>query len=200
MTTDSRVARGWVSVGLTLFASLAVLDACSAKAGSTIGGGSGAQINAGNVGNTGNGPNGNGGGGGLLIGGSDNGGVIIDVGSGGTSAGGMNGSGGLPVTSDGHIGPPMTNKCADASKFQSATGAIKLLYPYDGTVFPRGLGAPLFMWDQNIAADQIYIEATSGKWSYIDCPQTPDKVRYQLDDVVWKGPPLTATVLRIQSW
>jgi hypothetical protein len=114
-------------------------------------------------------------------------GGLINVGN---DTGGMPpmGSGGAPPgTSDGHIGPPMTNSCADAAKFQSASGNVKMLYPYDGTVFPRGLGAPLFMWDQNVATDQIYVEAKSRTWSYVACPQTPDKVRFQLPDDVWKG-------------
>jgi hypothetical protein len=167
------------------------LDACSANSGSQIGApgasrGSPASVatGAGNSGNAGNSAAG-----GFLSQGANTGtsGLIV-LGTGGTTGTGGSGTGGVAVTSDGHIGPPSTDNCmGNASMFANASGTVKMLYPYDGTVFPRGLGAPLFMWDQNVNADRIYIEAKSSKWSYVDCPQTPDKIRYQLGDDIWKG-------------
>ncbi|APR87250.1 tolB protein precursor [Minicystis rosea] len=50
----------------------------------------------------------------------------------------------------------------------SAQG-LKLLYPYDKTVWPRGLLAPLLMWDWSVGdADAIQIEltTTSGSFSW----------------------------------
>src|SRR5262245_11578339 len=43
-------------------------------------------------------------------------------------------------------------------------GTLKWLYPYDGTVFPRGLKAPLFMWDAGMsaAATAVYVHIKSG--------------------------------------
>lgn len=43
----------------------------------------------------------------------------------------------------------------------AADGAIKWAYPYDGTVFPRGLAAPLLMWNNGAAADAYYVHLTS---------------------------------------
>jgi hypothetical protein len=135
-----------------------LLGACSAGGGSQFG----------------NGTN-NSGGDGNLIGGN-----------GGSSGSSGNGSGGaLTADSNGLVGPPSTDTCSDKGKFQGASGSTHILYPYDGTIFPRGLGAPLLMWDS--AADQILIEAHSQKWSYVDCPTTGDKVRYQLPAIMWAG-------------
>jgi hypothetical protein len=46
-----------------------------------------------------------------------------------------------------------------------APGSLKLLYPYDGTVFPRGLLAPLFMWE-GAAADAVYVHIKSQSFEY----------------------------------
>jgi hypothetical protein len=46
-----------------------------------------------------------------------------------------------------------------------APGSLKWLYPYDGTVFPRGLIAPLLMWDGG-AADAAYLHIKSQSFEY----------------------------------
>ena len=38
---------------------------------------------------------------------------------------------------------------------------VTLAYPYDGTVFPRGLNAPLLMWSGGSPSDQVYVHLTS---------------------------------------
>ncbi len=53
--------------------------------------------------------------------------------------GGVGGSGPGPAASGGQTGVLAGNPTADAT--------VKLLYPYDGTVWPRGLLAPLLQWD-----------------------------------------------------
>jgi hypothetical protein len=95
------------------------------------------------------------------------------------------GTGGIAPDSDGHIGPATINNCQDAAKFANAPASGKLLYPYDGTIFPRGLAGPVLMWDGT--ADQILIEAKSSKFSYTECPTTPDGIRFKLDNQVWAG-------------
>jgi hypothetical protein len=42
---------------------------------------------------------------------------------------------------------------------------LKWLYPYDGTVFPRGLLAPLLMWDGG-AADAVYVHMQAQMFDY----------------------------------
>ncbi|HKP59317.1 MAG TPA: hypothetical protein VJV78_21485 [Polyangiales bacterium] len=44
-------------------------------------------------------------------------------------------------------------------------GALRWLYPYDGTVFPRGLLAPLLMW-QGTAGDIAYVKIKSQSFEY----------------------------------
>src|SRR5579884_2416868 len=46
-------------------------------------------------------------------------------------------------------------------------GTVKILYPYDGTVWPRGLLAPLIMWDQAaLKFDAIMIKLHSKYFDY----------------------------------
>jgi hypothetical protein len=46
-----------------------------------------------------------------------------------------------------------------------APGSMKWLYPYDGTVFPRGMIAPLLMWDGPVA-DVVYLHIQSTQFEY----------------------------------
>jgi hypothetical protein len=56
---------------------------------------------------------------------------------------------------------------ADVTKLVAggAPGALRWLYPYDGTVFPRGLLAPLLMWE-GAAADVVYLHIKSQSFEY----------------------------------
>jgi hypothetical protein len=158
--------------------------ACSA--GSDSNGLSGLGTAGAGAGGPGGGASGFGAQGGFIGAGSDPGiGGITGLGAGGAAGGGTAAGGAPTMTSDGHFGPASINTCADAAKFGGGAGANRLLYPYDGTVFPRGLGGPLLMWDA--PADQILIEAKSSKFSYVDCPMTPDKVRYVIPNDAWTG-------------
>ena len=155
-----------------------LLAACSAgNNGTGLNGGSGNGGNVGGSGNaligTGSGNIGNGSGGDTLLGGG---------GTSGSGAGGGGGSGGgtSPVSvQNGHIGDAHVDTCADKSAFANPGGSARIIYPYDGTVFPRGLAGPLLMWD-GAQADKILLEMSSKDWSYTACPNTPDKVRYQI--------------------
>jgi hypothetical protein len=44
-------------------------------------------------------------------------------------------------------------------------GSLRWLYPYDGTVFPRGLLAPLLMWD-GMDADAAYVHIKAKSFEY----------------------------------
>lgn len=46
-----------------------------------------------------------------------------------------------------------------------APGALRVLYPYAGTVFPRGLLAPLWMWDGAVG-DAVYVHIKSQSFEY----------------------------------
>jgi len=42
---------------------------------------------------------------------------------------------------------------------------LRILYPYDGTVFPRGLLPPTVMWDGS-GADALYIHLYARAFDY----------------------------------
>ncbi len=57
---------------------------------------------------------------------------------------------------------------SDIDKLTAATNpdtAVKFLYPYEGTVFPQGLQAPLLMWNGSAAGDQFLLNLKS---DYVD--------------------------------
>jgi hypothetical protein len=89
--------------------------------------------------------------------------TVAQLASGG-GVGGVGGEGlGGPVTSSATLkalGNPTSN---------GSTQGLALLYPYDQTVFPRGLLAPLLQWTWSIGtadAIQISLKTTSGSFSY----------------------------------
>src|SRR5258708_5798910 len=51
---------------------------------------------------------------------------------------------------------------------QGGGSSARLLYPYDGTVFPVGLLGPVFQWD-GAAMDATYVHLKSGLFDYQGC-------------------------------
>lgn len=82
----------------------------------------------------------------------------------GGGVGGVGGEGlGVAVT-DANTLQALANPQSDGK-----TQGLKLLYPYDGTVWPRGLLAPLLMWEWTVGdADAVRIELSnqSGTFSW----------------------------------
>ncbi|HET8931830.1 MAG TPA: hypothetical protein VFN67_00250 [Polyangiales bacterium] len=74
----------------------------------------------------------------------------------------------------------------DAQKLKAGSGSpgtIKWLYPYDGTVFPRGMLAPDLMWDG--AGDFVFVHIKSKIFEYSAClkPAAPGRIAVPQD--VW---------------
>ncbi|MFT3926906.1 MAG: hypothetical protein QM778_30450 [Myxococcales bacterium] len=65
----------------------------------------------------------------------------------------------------------------------SSTG-MRVLYPYEGTVFPRGLKAPLMMWDGS-NADAIYLHISAKGFDYKGCLKPTANGRIQIPANVW---------------
>ncbi|MDD9934778.1 MAG: dickkopf-related protein [Myxococcales bacterium] len=62
----------------------------------------------------------------------------------------------------------------------------RLLYPYDATVFPRGMVPPALMWDGNEAeAVYVHIESTHFEWFGCMTPQAPNYL--DLPPEVWEA-------------
>jgi hypothetical protein len=75
---------------------------------------------------------------------------------------------------------------ADAQKLKAGGGsAPKLLYPYQGTVFPRGMLAPDLMWD-GPPAQAVYVHIKSKIFEYSGCLKPMDPNRITLSQDVWE--------------
>ena len=65
-------------------------------------------------------------------------------------------------------------------------GTIKWAYPYDGTVFPRGLGSPKLMWNNGAAADVYYVHVTSATFELEAFSTVPPPARYAFGATTWQ--------------
>jgi hypothetical protein len=68
---------------------------------------------------------------------------------------------------------------------------FKWLYPYDKTVFPRGLTAPSLQLD-GTAATTTYLKITAPSFSYQQFAAGTSPIRVTIPDPVWNGVTLTA--------
>jgi len=68
---------------------------------------------------------------------------------------------------------------------------FRFLYPYDKTVFPRGLAAPLLQLD-GTAAEATYVKISTGGFSYEAFAAINPPTRVTLPDAVWRGATLSA--------
>jgi len=166
--------------------SLGLISASCGEQGSgggvpTYGGGQGAAGTGGtgtHVGGTGNAPGGAGG--------------TIDIGSGGSSGSSVVDAGGAP--SDGGIPEYMGNSCPGELSPQQAQAlagaprsdqALVWLYPYDGTVWPRGLLSPILQWPVAIGGEAVKVHF---KGQYVDltlCLRTTGSAQVELPQGVW---------------
>jgi hypothetical protein len=77
-------------------------------------------------------------------------------------AGGYAGVGG-----DGAGGPPSTAQVTTLSGTPTADASVTLLYPYDGTVWPKGLLAPLLQWNAGAHSfDSVYVHIQEKAFEY----------------------------------
>jgi hypothetical protein len=82
---------------------------------------------------------------------------------------------------------PAGLSAADAQKLKAGAGspgAIKWLYPYEGTVFPRGMLAPDLMWD-GPPAQAVYVHIKSQIFEYWACLTPTEQGRITLAQDVW---------------
>jgi len=87
-----------------------------------------------------------------------------------------------------------------------ADPALALVYPYDKTVFPRGLSGPTLQWNGGGALDIYYVHATSPTFEFEGWRTVPPKSRYDFPTVpvdVWRKLTDSTTgdiTLSIQRW
>ena len=60
-------------------------------------------------------------------------------------------------------------------------------YPYDKTVFPRGLAAPTMMWNGGNANDVYYVHVTSTYFELETFVNAAPPARFALDDATWSS-------------
>jgi hypothetical protein len=84
------------------------------------------------------------------------------------ASGGPPGLGGFRgVGGDGAGGPPSPEVETALGTTPSVDAAVTWLYPYDGTVFPRGLLAPLVQWDPGTHAfDGVRLSVSGAHYQY----------------------------------
>jgi hypothetical protein len=87
-------------------------------------------------------------------------------------------------------------KISDADQASLVAGGAsdatyKFLYPYDGTVFPRGLAAPVLQL-AGTAATSTYTTITLPHFKYQQFSAALTRVQVRLPEPVWKGMTLTA--------
>ncbi len=80
-----------------------------------------------------------------------------------------------------------------------ADPAFKFLYPFDGTVFPRGLPAPLLMFGDGKlttgaanTANAVYVKIATKNFSYQQFGLGGTPIRLTVPEPVWKGATLSA--------
>ncbi len=69
---------------------------------------------------------------------------------------------------------------------QGAEGGVQWLYPYDGTVFPGGIAAPLLMWSDGASADDaVLLHMHSASFDYRGCMKPTAAGQLQIPQEVW---------------
>ena len=147
-------------------------------------------------------PEGNGGGGAGFSGAGASGGLFAVATGGDTGL--LSGSGGsrAPDGSAPPVEPPVSiDECSptngaglDAAAVSAleqgsgGPGGLRILNPYDGTVFPRGLIAPRLMWDDGTdggSADAVYLHVKSSTFDYKGCFKPTGQNQLQVPQSVW---------------
>jgi hypothetical protein len=74
----------------------------------------------------------------------------------------------------------------------NADPQFKWLYPYDGTVFPRGLAAPILQFGGAGGTRATYMKITTAHYSYQQVANLNDPLRVTIPQPIWKAITLTA--------
>src|SRR5262249_6088138 len=71
---------------------------------------------------------------------------------------------------------------------------FKFLYPYDKTVFPRGLAPPTLQFAGNNGTRAAYLTITAPHFNYQQYSKWTDPLQVTMPPEIWKGLTLTAGV------
>jgi hypothetical protein len=114
------------------------------------------------------------------------GGIAPPTGGAGGTGGGGGGSAIVPITIDecGAGNPAGLDPAAVQAAKAGGPGAGKMLYPYSGTVFPRGMISPLLMWEGG-AGDNVYVHIKSQAFEYFGCLKPTAAGQLQMPQAIW---------------
>jgi hypothetical protein len=87
---------------------------------------------------------------------------------------------------DCQAGATLTSAQQQALFGGGTAGNLRFLYPYDATLFPRGLLPPTLMWDQG-PADLIYVHIKSSLFEYKGCVVPTADGQFELPADVWSA-------------
>lgn len=79
--------------------------------------------------------------------------------------------------------PPATIAALKAATNKDAS--IQWAYPYDGTVFPRGLAGPKLMWNGGAAGDAYYVHVTSATFDLESFATVAPPARFDFVPATW---------------
>jgi hypothetical protein len=82
-----------------------------------------------------------------------------------------------------NLGPNEQNALKNAS---TPDAKVVWAYPYDKTVFPRGLGAPPLEWNGGAAPDVYYVHVESPTYELETFDKVPPPSRFAFPDVDWR--------------
>ena len=83
----------------------------------------------------------------------------------------------------GNVGPAAQGQLTGAV---TPDPTVVWAYPYNGTVFPRGLGAPTLMWMNGAATDAYFVHLTSPTFEYKSFVTSPLPSQVNIDSMVWQ--------------
>jgi hypothetical protein len=202
MKQDQKIKRGIALAVVVAPVAVGFGAACSAGGGNSEGPGGGVAATNNQGGNAGvvfgmGGTN--------TSGTAGQGAAPFNPGVGGTNVGGNQNTGGFVGNTATAPLPPQVDRCmGQAAQFGTGSGAgLTYTYPYEGTIFPRGLLAPGIMWNQNGSADSVMLKLQSQGFTYQECFPAANPTRIAIPQDAWDsagfysgGPsdPLTVTL------
>jgi len=124
--------------------------------------------------------------------------VIAAQANGGASAGdagggqgGLGGVGGEPLGAA--VDAATVTKLKTLSNPPASAAELSFLYPYDKTVWPKGLLPPLLMWQSTREATSVYVKLSQGNYAFEGTYSlaafpagSPARRRVRLEDVAWR--------------
>ncbi len=112
----------------------------------------------------------------------------VDAGGG---SGGLGGVGGEPLGAP--VDPAIVARLKTQTNLPASPAELGFLYPYDKTVWPRGLLPPLLMWQTTREGSAVHVKLSQGNYTFegtyslaAQPAGSNARKRVRLEDLVWK--------------